>query len=271
MLKEFFKEDIGRGDLTSEAVFDDNHQCEAVITAKDDGLFAGELVILEGFRLLDETIAVHMLKTDGEAVRKGETIARLKGRAASLMTGERVVLNLIQRMSGIATLTKQSIIRLNDPNIAICDTRKTTPGLRILEKYAVKTGGGSNHRFGLDGGIMIKDNHIAACGSISKAVEKARSACGHMVKIEVEIESEQELHEAIEAGADIIMFDNCPPETVKAFAEMTPAGIITEASGGISFENLPAYMGTGVHCISLGYLTHSAKSLDISMNVDLKK
>ncbi|TWM89138.1 putative nicotinate-nucleotide pyrophosphorylase [carboxylating] [Bacillus licheniformis] len=123
----------------------------------------------------------------------------------------------------------------------------------------------------MDGGIMIKDNHIAACGSISKAVEKARSACGHMVKIEVEIESEQELHEAIEAGADIIMFDNCPPETVKAFAEMTPAGIITEASGGISFENLPAYRGTGVHCISLGYLTHSAKSLDISMNVDLKK
>ncbi len=118
---------------------------------------------------------------------------------------------------------------------------------------------------------MIKDNHIAACGSISKAVEKARAACGHMVKIEVEIESEQELQEAIEAEADIIMFDNCPPDKVKAFAEMTPAGIMTEASGGISFENLPAYRGTGVHCISLGYLTHSAKSLDISMNVDLKK
>ncbi|MDN5386510.1 MULTISPECIES: carboxylating nicotinate-nucleotide diphosphorylase [Bacillus] len=271
MLKEFFKEDIGWGDFTSEAVFDDNLQCEAVITAKDDGLFAGELVIFEGFRLLDETIAVQMLKTDGEAVHKGETIARLKGRAASLMTGERVVLNLIQRMSGIATLTKQSVIRLNDPDIAICDTRKTTPGLRILEKSAVKIGGGCNHRFGLDGGIMIKDNHIAACGSILKAVEKARAACGHMVKIEVEIESEQELHEAIAAGADIIMFDNCPPDKVKAFAEMTPAGIITEASGGISFENLPAYRGTGVHCISLGYLTHSAKSLDISMNVDLKK
>ncbi|MBZ5214299.1 carboxylating nicotinate-nucleotide diphosphorylase [Bacillus paralicheniformis] len=271
MLKEFFKEDIGWGDFTSEAVFDANLQCEAVITAKDDGWFAGELVIFEGFRLLDETIAVQMLKTDGEAVHKGETIARLKGRAASLMTGERVVLNLIQRMSGIATLTKQSVIRLNDPDIAICDTRKTTPGLRILEKYAVKTGGGCNHRYGLDGGIMIKDNHIAACGSISKAVEKARAACGHMVKIEVEIESEQELQEAIEAEADIIMFDNCPPDKVKAFAEMTPAGIMTEASGGILFENLPAYRGTGVHCISLGYLTHSAKSLDISMNVDLKK
>ncbi|MEC1262938.1 carboxylating nicotinate-nucleotide diphosphorylase [Bacillus swezeyi] len=270
MLEEFFKEDIGWGDLTSQAVFNEDHQCEAVITAKEDGLFAGAMVIKEGFRLINETIAVDLRKKDGEPVEKGDVIAYLKGPAASLLTGERVVLNLIQRMSGIATLTNQSVIRLNDPSISICDTRKTTPGLRMLEKYAVKTGGGTNHRFGLDGGVMIKDNHIAACGSILKAVEKARAACGHMVMIEVEIESEKELMDAIEAGADIIMFDNCPPETVKAFADMTPAGMITEASGGISFENLPAYRGTGVDCISLGYLTHSAKSLDFSMNVDLK-
>ncbi|WFA03981.1 carboxylating nicotinate-nucleotide diphosphorylase [Bacillus sp. HSf4] len=271
MLGEFFKEDIGWGDLTSQAVFDENQQCEALITAKESGLFAGEMVIREGFHLINESIAIDLLKKDGELVEKGEVIAHLKGSAASLLTGERVVLNLIQRMSGIATLTNQSVIKLNDPGIRICDTRKTTPGLRMLEKYAVQTGGGANHRFGLDGGIMIKDNHIAACGSISQAVEKARAACGHMVKVEVEIESENELKEAIEAGADIIMFDNCPPETVKAFAEMTPAGIITEASGGITYENLPSYRGTGVHYISLGYLTHSAKSLDFSMNVDLKK
>ncbi|MFN2745080.1 carboxylating nicotinate-nucleotide diphosphorylase [Bacillus sp. z60-18] len=271
MLGEFFKEDIGWGDLTSQAVFDENQQCEALITAKESGLFAGEMVIREGFHLINESIAIDLLKKDGEPVEKGEVIAHLKGSAASLLTGERVVLNLIQRMSGIATLTNQSVIKLNDPGIRICDTRKTTPGLRMLEKYAVQTGGGANHRFGLDGGIMIKDNHIAACGSISQAVEKARAACGHMVKVEVEIESENELKEAIEAGADIIMFDNCPPETVKAFAEMTPAGIITEASGGITYENLPSYRGTGVHYISLGYLTHSAKSLDFSMNVDLKK
>ncbi|MDA1477428.1 carboxylating nicotinate-nucleotide diphosphorylase [Bacillus changyiensis] len=269
MLVEFFKEDIGWGDLTSQAVFEGDHQCDAVIIAKENGFFVGEMVIKEGIRLIDETILVTMHKKDGESLTKGDIIARLKGPAASLLTGERVILNLIQRMSGITTLTKQSVNRLNDPYIKICDTRKTTPGLRMLEKYAVKTGGGYNHRFGLDGGIMIKDNHIAACGSILQAVEKARATCGHMIKIEVEIESETELVEAIEAKADIIMFDNCSPETVKKFASMTPSHIITEASGGITYENLPAYRGTGVSYISLGYLTHSVKSLDISMNIDL--
>ncbi|ASB88085.1 carboxylating nicotinate-nucleotide diphosphorylase [Bacillus sonorensis] len=271
MLEHFFKEDIGWGDLTSQAVFSEDHICEAAISAKENGVFAGAMVIKEGFALIDQKIAVDINKKDGEPVATGEVIARLKGPAASLLTGERVVLNLIQRMSGIATLTKRSVMRLNDPDIRICDTRKTTPGLRMLEKYAVKIGGGFNHRFGLDGGIMIKDNHIAACGSIGKAVEKARAACGHMVKIEVEIESEKELAEAVEAGADIIMFDNCPPETVRRFSDMTPPGIITEASGGISFENLPAYRGTGVDYISLGYLTHSAKAVDFSMNVNLNK
>ncbi|NPC93530.1 carboxylating nicotinate-nucleotide diphosphorylase [Bacillus sp. WMMC1349] len=269
MLVEFFKEDIGWGDLTSQAVFEGDHQCDAVIIAKENGFFAGEMVIKEGFSLMDETILVTMHKKDGESLTKGDIIARLKGPAASLLTGERVILNLIQRMSGITTLTKQSVNHLNDPHIKICDTRKTTPGLRMLEKYAVKTGGGYNHRFGLDGGIMIKDNHIAACGSILQAVEKARATCGHMIKIEVEIESETELVEAIEAKADIIMFDNCFPETVKKFASMTPSHIITEASGGITYENLPTYRGTGVSYISLGYLTHSVKSLDISMNIDL--
>ncbi|MDA7027622.1 carboxylating nicotinate-nucleotide diphosphorylase [Bacillus sp. CLL-7-23] len=269
MLVEFFKEDIGWGDLTSQAVFEGDHQCDAVIIAKENGFFAGEMVIKEGFRLMDETILVTIYKKDGESLTKGDVIARLKGPAASLLTGERVILNLIQRMSGITTLTKQSVNRLNDPHIKICDTRKTTPGLRMLEKYAVKTGGGYNHRFGLDGGIMIKDNHIAACGSILQAVEKARATCGHMIKIEVEIESETELVEAIEAKADIIMFDNCSPETVKKFASITPSRMITEASGGITYENLPAYRGTGVSYISLGYLTHSVKSLDISMNIDL--
>lgn len=159
MLEQFFKEDVAWGDLTSQAIFAEDQECEAFISAKENGLFAGAMVVKEGFGLIDSKIAVDIDKNDGDPVEKGEVIARLKGPATSLLTGERVVLNLIQRMSGIATLTKQSVSRLNDPEIRICDTRKTTPGLRMLEKHAVKTGG-ANHRFGLDGGVMIKDNHI---------------------------------------------------------------------------------------------------------------
>lgn len=166
-------------------------------------------------------------------------------------------------------MTKEAVRCLDDEQIKICDTRKTTPGLRMLEKYAVRAGGGYNHRFGLYDGIMIKDNHIAACGSILEACKKARQAAGHMVNIEVEIETEEQLREAIAAGADVIMFDNCPPDTVRHFAKLTPDHIKTEASGGITLESLPAFKGTGVNYISSGFLTHSVKSLDISMDVTL--
>ncbi|WP_121642996.1 carboxylating nicotinate-nucleotide diphosphorylase [Bacillus vallismortis] len=268
MLNHFFLEDIGMGDLTSQSIFGEQ-SCEAKIVAKSDGIFAGAAVIKEGFMLLDEDVQTRLHKTDGDILRKGEVIAVLRGPAAALLSGERVVLNLIQRLSGIATMTGEAVRRLDDEQIEICDTRKTTPGLRMLEKYAVKAGGGSNHRFGLYDGIMIKDNHIAACGSITEACQKARRAAGHMVKIEVEIETEEQLREAIDAGADVIMFDNCPPETVRHFATLTPDHIKTEASGGITLETLAAFKGTGVDYISLGFLTHSVKSLDISMDVTL--
>ncbi|MFB5762498.1 carboxylating nicotinate-nucleotide diphosphorylase [Paenibacillus medicaginis] len=268
MLEAFFTEDIGSGDLTSSLIFEDQ-VCEAVIHSKGSGIFAGSDVIREGFALCDADIEVEMCRRDGDALAPGTVIAELKGSAAALLTGERVVLNLIQRMSGIATLTRECVTRLNDSSIRICDTRKTTPGLRMLEKYAVRIGGGYNHRFGLYDGIMIKDNHIAACGSIREAVAKVRSTAGHMVKIEVEIEDEQQLREAIEAGADVIMFDNCPPDTVRTFAALTPSHIVTEASGGITPNSLPLFRGTGVNCISLGFLTHSVQSLDISMDVKI--
>ncbi|CAN2249819.1 carboxylating nicotinate-nucleotide diphosphorylase [Bacillus vallismortis] len=268
MLNHFFLEDIGMGDLTSQSIFGEQ-SCEAKIVAKSDGIFAGAAVVKEGFMLLDQDVQTRLHKTDGDILRKGEVIAVLRGPAAALLSGERVVLNLIQRLSGIATMTGEAVRRLDDEQIEICDTRKTTPGLRMLEKYAVKAGGGSNHRFGLYDGIMIKDNHIAACGSITEACQKARRAAGHMVKIEVEIETEEQLREAIDAGADVIMFDNCPPETVRHFATLTPDHIKIEASGGITLETLAAFKGTGVDYISLGFLTHSVKSLDISMDVTL--
>ena len=173
----------------------------------------------------------------------------------------------MQRMSGIATVTNACVEALNDPSIQICDTRKTVPGLRMLDKYAVVTGGGKNHRQGLYDGVMIKDNHIAFCGSITKAVQAVREKIGHMVKIEVETESKEEVLEAVEAGADVIMFDNRSPEEVKEFATLVPKTIVTEASGGITLDNLASYSGTGVNNISLGFLTHSVKALDISLQV----
>ncbi|CAM3573070.1 MULTISPECIES: carboxylating nicotinate-nucleotide diphosphorylase [Saccharibacillus] len=266
LLERFYMEDIGSGDLSAQLISDSGPQ-QAIIHAKQPGILAGVDVIREAFALLDPDISVNVLKRDGDALAPGDTIAALKGNPSTLLTGERVALNLLQRMSGIATATRRAIETLDDPSIRICDTRKTTPGLRMLEKYAVTAGGGYNHRFGLYDGIMIKDNHIAAEGSISAAVAKARARNGHMVKIEVEIEDEAQLQEAIAAGADIIMFDNCDPAAVTRFAHMTPPSIVTEASGGIDMHTLHAYRGTGVHYISLGFLTHSAGSLDISMDI----
>ncbi|MEK3807808.1 carboxylating nicotinate-nucleotide diphosphorylase [Bacillus sp. FSL H8-0547] len=267
-LESFFTEDIGDFDATSTFIFSEGQTGTAVIRAKEDGIFAGEEVLKAGYAVLDPRVNVQVLKRDGEAIYRGEKAAVMTGPIASILTGERVVLNLLQRMSGIATLTNQAVKLLNSDHTKICDTRKTTPGLRMIEKYAVRCGGGYNHRFGLYDGIMLKDNHIASAGSIAEAVQKARAKAGHMIKIEVEIETEQQLHEAIAARADIIMFDNRTPIEAAAFAAITPDSIITEASGGITLENLADYGRTGVDYVSLGMLTHSAKALDLSMNVE---
>jgi nicotinate-nucleotide pyrophosphorylase (carboxylating) len=266
-LEEFFLEDLGELDLSSQTIFGKDARGDAVIIAKEDGIFAGAEVIEAGYSLFDPNVNVTLKKQDGDELIKGDVIAEIEGPVAVILSGERVILNLLQRMSGIATLTNKAISLLQSNHSRICDTRKTSPGLRMFEKYAVRCGGGFNHRFGLYDGVMIKDNHIAFAGSITNAVNTVREKTGHMVKIEVEIETEKQLLEAIDANADVIMFDNRSPEEVAKFAELTPKHIITEASGGIGLHNLADYRNTNVDYISLGMLTHSYKSLDISLNV----
>jgi nicotinate-nucleotide pyrophosphorylase (carboxylating) len=268
MLQSFFLEDIGERDITSETIFSSNQKAKGYFLVKEDGILAGVEIISTGFRLLDSAIETIIYKQDGEIVKKGEIIATVSGPIVPLLTGERVILNLLQRMSGIATLTNRAVALLNSDYTRICDTRKTTPGLRMLEKYAVTCGGGYNHRFGLYDAVMIKDNHIAFCGSITQAVKAVREKVGHMVKVEVETETREQVLEAVAAGADIIMFDNRSPEEIHEFVKLIPKPIMTEASGGITLENIAEYGDTGVDYISLGMLTHSVKSLDISFNIE---
>lgn len=269
MLEQFFLEDIGERDVSSELIFGNEQKGEINFNAKENGIFCGEEVIRTGFAILDPNVIVEMGVRDGDTIEIGQTFATVKGNVSSLLSGERVVLNLVQRMSGIATQTKKAVDTLNSSFTKIVDTRKTTPGLRMLEKYAVTVGGGYNHRFGLYDAVMIKDNHISFAGSITKAVEKARSQLGHMVKIEVEVETEEQVREAVAAKADVIMFDNRTPDEIKAWIGLVPEGIVTEASGGINLSNLAGYSDTGVHVISLGFLTHTVKSLDISVKVKM--
>ncbi|MBU8879539.1 carboxylating nicotinate-nucleotide diphosphorylase [Bacillus sp. FJAT-29790] len=266
-LEQFFLEDIGDRDVTSELIFGEAEKGKVVFIAKEHGVFCGGEVIRQGFAILDPRIKVEMTAKDGEMIEKGQVIAEAKGAVTDLLKGERVILNLVQRMSGIATQTREAVSVLNSSLTKICDTRKTTPGLRMLEKYAVRCGGGYNHRFGLYDAVMIKDNHISFAGTITKAVEAVRSSIGHMVKVEVETETKAQVQEAVIAKADVIMFDNRQPSEIKEWIQYVPKGIITEASGGITLENLAAYRETGVDYISLGFLTHSVKSLDISVKV----
>jgi nicotinate-nucleotide pyrophosphorylase (carboxylating) len=267
LLEQFFIEDIGEQDITSDLIFPHDTKGEIVFLSKDNGIFCGEEVIKTGFKLLNQDIETQVFVKDGQRIEYGQKLATASGKISDLLKGERVVLNLVQRMSGIATLTKKAVETLDSGHTKICDTRKTTPGLRMLEKYAVTTGGGYNHRFGLYDGIMIKDNHISFAGSISHAVETVREKAGHMVKVEVEVETQDQVKEAVSAGADVIMFDNRTPEEIKELIKLVPKGFITEASGGIQLTNLAGYRDTGVDYISLGFLTHSYKALDISVKV----
>lgn len=270
MLKAFFIEDIGDRDLTGESIFGERETGTFSFWAKENGIFCGKPVIERGFRLVDESIEVNVLKKDGDQVEKGDCLATISGPYRSLLAGERVILNLVQRMSGIATAAAAAVKETEGTKTRICDTRKTVPGLRMLEKYAVRTGGAFNHRNGLYDAIMLKDNHIAFAGGIERAVAKAKQECGHTVKIEVEIESQEQLKEAVQAGADIIMFDNCTPGQIEAWLPLVPAHIETEASGGIELESIRRYALTGVGWISLGALTHSVQALDISARVESK-
>jgi len=267
-LRHFLIEDIGDRDVSS-VLFQPTDLGKAVIRFKEDGVLSGVHCFKWGYGLLDSDVEVKLLKMDGESVKSGEAIARLSGPVSSLLSGERVLLNLVQRMSAIATLTAKCVATLGVSQTRIVDTRKTTPGLRMFEKYAVRTGGGFNHRIGLYDAVMLKDNHIAAAGSIMSAVEKVRAALGHMVMIEVEVETEAQLLEAIEAKPHVIMFDNQTPETMTRWAKLVPPSIKTEASGGIDLTQLASYAHTGVDVISIGALTHSVANLDISMNLSV--
>ncbi|KON70249.1 nicotinate-nucleotide pyrophosphorylase [Peribacillus butanolivorans] len=267
MLQQFLIEDIGECDVTSDTIFNQDEQGTLTFIAKEDGVFSGSAVINTGFALLDHQILVELFVQDGEVFETGQQLARITGNMASLLKGERVVLNLVQRMSAIATQAHKATMILAGTKTRACDTRKTTPGLRMLEKYAVRSGGAFNHRYGLYDAVMIKDNHISFAGSITKALQTVKAKLGHTTKVEVETESADQVQEAVEAGADIIMFDNRSPEEIKQLINLVPEHIITEASGGINLTNLALYRETGVDYISLGSLTHSVRALDISAKV----
>lgn len=267
LLRNALEEDLGEADLTSEFVFPPDKAATGYFKAKEAGTLAGLDIIEETYRLFGNRSKVELYKKDGDAVEEGEIIAEAHGPARTLLGAERLVLNILQHMSGIATMTRRAVDLLGSEHTRICDTRKTLPGLRMLEKYAVRCGGGFNHRLGLYDGVMIKDNHIAFAGGISRAVEAVRSKAGHMVNIEVETESAQEVREAVQAGADIIMFDNCSPDKAAELVKLVPGHITTEISGGITLETLPGYRDCGVDYISLGMLTHTVKALDISFNL----
>lgn len=267
-LKRFLIEDIGERDASS-VIFDDRDTGEAVIRAKADGVAAGLQIFEWGYGLLDPAIKVQKLKKDGDRIQPGDALVRISGPTAHILSGERVFLNLVQRMSAIASLTRQCVEALGTTHTRIVDTRKTTPGLRMFEKYAVRAGGGFNHRNGLYDAVMLKDNHIAAAGSITEAIKKIRAAHGHMMTVEVEVETEQQLMEAISALPDVIMFDNQTPETMARWAGLVPESIRTEASGGIDLAKLADYSNTGVDVISIGALTHSVSNLDMSLNLTI--
>ena len=258
-------EDISSEDLSTNSAADDDQMGTVELICKQDGILAGLEVYLRVFTLLDPEMKIEANVRDGETIECGRVIARLKGKLRALLSGERTALNYLQRMSGIATYTHRVVKLLEGRGITLLDTRKTTPTLRIFEKYAVKTGGGRNHRFNLSDGVMLKDNHIAAAGGIRPAVERARAYVSPVCKIEVETETLQMVEEAVEAGADIIMLDNMSPEVMKDAVRLIGGRAKTECSGNVTKENITQYLNLGIDYISVGALTHSAPILDFSM------
>ena len=271
-ISAFLAEDLGRGDITTQATVPRNTHGRGRFLAKEKMVVAGIEAAEAVFAALDGQMQIEAFVADGDEVEPGKVIARIQGFADILLAGERTALNLMQRLSGIATLTRQYVTAIEGTKAQIVDTRKTTPGLRMLEKYAVAVGGAKNHRYGLDDGVLIKDNHIALAGGIKTAVKKARETVGHLHKIEIEVMSEAGLREALAAGADIIMLDNQTPEATAQLvtvARETDSRIILESSGGITLANVRAYAETGVDLISIGALTHSARAMDISFKIQL--
>lgn len=265
------QEDAPFGDITTEVTVPKDAFASGVFRAKESGIICGIDIAERTFELVGGEVSLIKHKTDGDCIEKGDIIAEISGNAASILMGERTALNLMQRASGIATTTRKAMDAVEGTQARITDTRKTMPGLRKLDKYAVRTAGAVNHRFSLSDGILIKDNHIAAAGGIAPAVRAAKRKAPHTLKIEVEVESIDELREALEAGADIIMLDNMSCGLMRESVKITAGRAVLEASGNMGERDLAEVAATGVDLISIGGLTHSVKALDISLKFDLNK
>lgn len=265
LIRMALQEDITSEDVSTNAVMRSAVKGTVDLIAKEDGIIAGLDVYARVFQILDEKTEISFNFKDGEAVKKGDLLGTVTGDIRVLLSGERVALNYLQRMSGIATYTKQVSKLLEGSKVTLLDTRKTTPNCRVFEKYAVRIGGGCNHRYNLSDGVLLKDNHIGAAGSVAKAVAMAKEYAPFVRKIEIEVETMEQVKEAVEAGADIIMLDNMTPEMMKEAVELIAGRAQTECSGNITKENIAKILETGVDFVSSGALTHSALILDISM------
>jgi nicotinate-nucleotide pyrophosphorylase (carboxylating) len=267
LVRMALEEDLGRaGDITSDSVIPAGARAKVVMASRQEGVIAGLDAAEIAFKLVDSTLVVRRLKAEGAEVKPGDEIMEVEGRARSILTAERVALNFVGRMSGIATLTHKMVKAVGNHQAKICSTRKTTPGLRAVEKYAVKAGGGMNHRLGLDDAILIKDNHIAIAGGIAVALRRAKENAGHMVKIEIEVDTLAQLEEALEEGVDVVMLDNMSLEDMAAAVKMVKGRAVVEASGGVTLERIPKIAATGVDMISTGALTHSAPNFDVGLD-----
>ncbi|TIU45952.1 MAG: carboxylating nicotinate-nucleotide diphosphorylase [Mesorhizobium sp.] len=262
-------EDLGRaGDLTTNAIVPADHLETMVLATRQPGIIAGLDLAVLAFRLIDPAIQIKVERPDGSAVQAGDVIATMSGPGRGLLTAERTALNFLSHLSGIATATGSVVEAVREHRAKIACTRKTTPGLRALEKYAVRAGGGSNHRFGLDDAVLIKDNHIAIAGGVRPAIERVRMGVGHLVKIEVEIDTLDQLEHALDLGVDAVLLDNMSLEQLGSAVAMVGGRAVTEASGRITPTTAPAIAATGVDLISIGWLTHSAPILDIGLDYD---
>lgn len=273
-IRLWLHEDIGSGDVTTEATIPADSQSVGIIHVKEDGYIAGLPAAREVFREVDPSLQFTAIAAEGAFVAKGSILARVEGSTRSILTGERLALNLLQRLSGIATRTRQFVDATQGTAVRLVDTRKTTPGHRLLEKYAVKVGGGHNHRFGLYDAVMIKDNHIVGAGGIGPAIQAARAQIPHTMKIEVEVENFSQLEEALAEQPDIIMLDNMEPEHMKQAVQLVKnrfPHIVVEASGSVTLETIRTIADTGVDVISVGRLTYSVNALDISLDLNSKK
>jgi nicotinate-nucleotide pyrophosphorylase (carboxylating) len=260
-------EDVGRGDVTTDATVPEHATCAAGMLLKEPGVVCGLQAVQAVFRALDPDVSFEASAADGDRFPEPVELARVSGRTRAVLTGERTALNILGRLSGIATLTRRFVDAIDGTGAEILDTRKTTPGLRALEKYAVRCGGGRNHRFGLDDGILVKDNHLRAAGGVRPAVERLRAA-GTGLPIEVEAETLDDVREAIAAGAEQILLDNMTPALMREAVELVDGKATLEASGGVSLETVREIAETGVDFISVGALTHSARSLDVSLELE---